>query len=116
MTSLIFGYPMSFQLPSTLSQRGDHLRPGSASAVDRAQRHDQLCKALEVMGRQEVVDVRHGSLHSDRLRPIVLAAEQRVEPDKPVTAALQRAHFVCQQLDIASIPTVADDDDDCAVS
>ena len=54
--------------------------------------------------------------HAARLRLVCAAAEQRVEPDQPVTGAAQPRHLATQLLGVTAVPAVADDEHDRAVA
>src|SRR5579872_185471 len=83
--------------------------------IDRAQRQDQLRQTLQIVCGQEVVDVGQRRFHPGRLGTVILAAEQRIQPDQAIAASLQPAHLAAEQLNIPPVPAIADDDDDRAV-
>ena len=54
--------------------------------------------------------------HPTRLGLVRLAAEQRVEPDQPVAAEAEAGHLATELIGVTSIPAVADDQDDGAMT
>src|SRR5579884_2044818 len=96
------------------------LIPGSPPrrhpAVQIGQEPAQIVQRLHVVGGQEVVGVGQGGLHAARDRLIALRAEQGVQPDQAVGHAVQPGQLPRQQLGVAPVPAVADDDDDRPVA
>ena len=82
----------------------------------------ELLKGLSVTGRHAFArkitvqypeektpqSFRFRGLHALRQRLVVAATEQRVEPDQPVARTLQPRDLVAEQLRIAAIPAIAD--------
>src|SRR5579875_331595 len=87
-----------------------------AIIADVAQQVAQVNQAVQVMGRQKIIDIRQGRLHPNGQRSVIGRAEQGVEPDEPVTTMLQAIHLNLQHAGIAAIPTIADDQHDSSAS
>ena len=61
---------------------------------------------------QKIVHVGQRGLHSLGQRLVVGRAQQRVQPDQPVTTALQAGRLVGQQLGLATVPAIGNDHHD----
>src|SRR5207245_10904184 len=72
-------------------------------------------EAGKIVDWKEVVHVRERGEDSLSEGLVVGGAQQWIEPEEAVAGALEMLHFRGQQLRIAAIPPVADDDDDRAV-
>src|SRR5688500_11254427 len=76
-----------------------------------------ICQVLEtrkIMNWQEIVNVGQCSLYATRQWFIAWRAKQRVQPDETMTVALQARHFTFEEVHIAAVPTVANDENDRA--
>ena len=69
----------------------------------------QFLQAVQVVGRQKIIYVGQRRLHPPRQGLVAGRAEQRIEPDEPVAAALQARHFPPQQFRLAPVPAVGYD-------
>ena len=89
---------------------------GSAAAVVGHVREQvaQLPQAGQVVDGHEVVDEGIGRLHAAGQGLVDVGAEERVEPDEPMAAALQARHLAAHEGRIAAVPAVRDDEDDAA--
>ena len=92
------------------------LPPRRAAAIQFHQMLGQILEAGKVVNRQEAINMRQRRLHAARQRLVFRRTEQRVKPDEPVAVALQAGHLLAQQIHLAPIPTVADEQDDGASS
>jgi hypothetical protein len=68
------------------------------------------------VGAQKIVAVGERCGHPPRLGLIDRAPEERIEPDEPVAAPAQTGHLASKLIGVSSVPPVADDDDDGAVT
>src|SRR5579884_996452 len=84
--------------------------------VQIGQEPAQIVQRLDVVRGQEIVGVRQGGLHPARHRLVALRAEQGVEPDQAMGHAVQPGQLPRQELGVASIPAVADQDHDRPVA
>src|SRR6266496_3360363 len=72
----------------------------------------EVRQARQVVGWREDVDVLEGRAHATRQRTVVLAAEQRIEPDHLARALLETLHRLTQDLGVAGVQTIAQDQHD----
>src|SRR5262245_29463220 len=84
----------------------------SMPASSQCQMARQITQAGEVVGRGEMIDQRQRRRHPARERLVRWIAEQRVEPDHPASQSLQRQHLVRQDLGLARVPAVRQQEDD----
>ena len=68
--------------------------------------HAQLLKADQVVDGEKIIDIGQGRLHTKGQRLITGAPQQGVEPDQPVAGVLETVDLVLQEVGIASIPTI----------
>src|SRR5262249_34325805 len=81
---------------------------------DGAEPDREVLEALQVVDGQEVVHVRQRGADAAGERLVFGRAEERAQPEQPVRAALQPRDLVAQELRLAAIPPVADDEHDRA--
>ena len=94
-----------------------HATPGRGPVLlDRPDERDKVFKCTansreigQRARRQKIVNERQRGLKAARQRRVVHGADQRVEPDQPVTAPLQSGHLRAQDIGIASVPAVRDE-------
>ena len=65
-----------------------------------------MAEVVERARRQEVVDIRQRRLQAARERCVIGGADQRVQPDQPVAAALQARDLIAEHGRLAAIPPV----------
>ena len=73
----------------------DHLPPEGTRLFKPLQVKGEIFQAGQVVHRQEIVDVRQRGLHAARQRLIGLRAQQWIQPDQPVAAALEAGDLDC---------------------
>src|SRR5262245_25677917 len=83
---------------------------GRRPPCDGAQVYRQVREIGEGPRSQKVVHVRQSRLETARERRIVDGADERVQPDKPMTTSLQSSYLFAQHLWIAAIPSVGDEE------
>src|SRR5678816_2388806 len=76
----------------------------------------QIFETPEIMSRHEVVDVLERRLHTPRQRLVSGRTKQRVQPDQPRAAASKPGELLREQLRIATIPSIGNDEDDRTVT
>lgn len=69
----------------------------AAPLLQRRQMLRQCGETVEVVDREEVVDEGQGGLDAAREGLVVGGAEQRVQPDQAMGAALEAGDLVCEQ-------------------
>src|SRR5262249_18088797 len=86
-------------------------RTSEARSIKSYSREIRLerCKAFEIVGRREQIDVWECRPHATRLRAVVVPAEHRIKPDDAPAAATQTPHFLTQLLGRAGVVTIGDD-------
>src|SRR6266508_11662 len=72
----------------------------------------QLGQAGQVVSRREDIDVLEGRAHASCERTVVLAAQQRVEPNHLAGSCVQFLHRRPQYLGVAGIQTITEDQHD----
>src|ERR1041385_4056965 len=65
---------------------------------------------------QEIINVRQRCLDATSERFVISSAKQGIEPDQTMTVPLQAPHLALEQLHVATIPAVADDEHHRAAS
>src|SRR6185436_19344712 len=107
---------LSCALQLSRSGKISRMSTSSGSAIKGSQLIREILQACQIMHRQKIIDMRQCSLNAARKRLVIRRAQQRIEPDEMITAALQAIHFQRQQICIPAIPAVADDQHDRAAS
>lgn len=76
-----------------------------------AQVYRQVREIRERSRSQEVVYVRQGGLKPPGERRVIDGADERIEPDQSMAASLQSSYFFAEDLRVAPIPSVGDEED-----
>src|SRR5918912_1063120 len=72
----------------------------------------ELLEGLEVVAREEDVDVGQGGGHARGERLVAGSALEGVDPDDLVGEPAQALHLLREHLDLPPVPAVGEDDDD----
>src|SRR5450759_3059963 len=84
--------------------------------VEAGEQAAEVVERVQVVSGKEVVAVREGRGHAAREGFVALRTDQRVEPDQPVGRAAQVDELGAEFCRVASVPSVAHDDHDRAMS
>src|SRR5262245_35842008 len=105
---------------SSLASRPQRFDPCAlcfeAPPARRAQDEGQVSQAFQAMDGTEFVDVGHDRARTHGSWFISIVAQERIEPDQPPAGLVEALHFPCQSFSRVAIESVADEQDDGALS
>jgi hypothetical protein len=79
---------------------------GGPSPRQLIQMFPERFETREVVHREEVIDERKRRLHPAREGLILMGAQQRIEPNEPMSAPLQACDLLSEHVGIAPIPSI----------
>ena len=83
-----------------------------AVSVERVQVYCEVREIGQGPGRQKIVHERQRGLKSARQRRVVGGAEERIQPDQPMTASLEPRDLRAELHRVAAVPAVRDQQHD----